>query len=166
MPKPRLKVIPLGGLGEIGKNMMVVEYGDDLLVIDCGLMFPEEEMLGIDLVIPDMSYVMENVDKLRGIVITHGHEDHIGALPYLLPQIEDVPVYSSRLTNGLIKVKVKERRLNNGITLNILEYGEQVQLGAFTVELFPVCHSIPDAAGVIDVKGQACTQRPATPSAV
>ena len=149
MPKPRLKLIPLGGLGEIGKNMMVVEYGDDMIIIDCGLMFPEEEMLGIDLVIPDTSYVTENVEKLRGIVITHGHEDHIGALPYLLPQLEGVPVYSSRLTNGLIKVKIKERRLKGGTSLNYLPYGEMVKLGVFTIELFPVCHSIPDAAGVI-----------------
>ena len=149
MPKPRLKLIPLGGLGEIGKNMMVVEYGDDMIIIDCGLMFPEEEMLGIDLVIPDTSYVTENVEKLRGIVITHGHEDHIGALPYLLPQLEGAPVYSSRLTNGLIKVKIKERWLKGGTTLNYLPYGEMVRLGVFSVELFPVCHSIPDAAGVI-----------------
>jgi ribonuclease J len=149
MPKPRLKVIPLGGLGEIGKNMMVIEYGDDMIVIDCGLMFPEEEMLGIDLVIPDMSYVTENAAKLRGIVVTHGHEDHIGALPYLLPQLEGVPVYSSRLTNGLIKVKVSQRRLKGGTSLNIIDYGEPLELGVFTVELFPVCHSIPDAAGVI-----------------
>src|SRR3972149_5616489 len=149
MPKPRLKVIPLGGLGEIGKNMMVVEYGDDMIVIDCGLMFPEEEMLGIDLVIPDMSYVTENAQRLRGIVITHGHEDHIGALPYLLPQLDNVPLYSSRLTNGLIRVKLKERRTREGVNLKVLDFGKEISLGCFKVELFPVCHSIPDAAGII-----------------
>ncbi|MCJ7604552.1 MAG: ribonuclease J [Dehalococcoidales bacterium] len=149
MSKPRLKVIPLGGLGEIGKNMMVFEYGKDIIIIDCGLMFPQEDMLGIDLVIPDFNYVTENIEKVRGIIITHGHEDHIGALPYLLPQLEGVPVYSSKLTNGLIRVKLKERRIKAGTNLNVVEYGEEVSLGVFTVELFPVCHSIPDASGVI-----------------
>jgi len=149
MSRPRLKVIPLGGLGEIGKNMMVLEYGDDILIIDAGLMFPEEEMLGIDLVIPDLSYVVERKDKVRGIVITHGHEDHIGALPYLLPQLDNAPVYSTKLTNGLIRVKLKERRTREGVNLKILNPGNEVNLGKFTVELFPVCHSIPDAAGII-----------------
>jgi len=149
MSKPKLKVIPLGGLGEIGKNMMVIEYADDIIVIDAGLMFPEEEMLGIDLVIPDLSYVVERRDKVRGIVITHGHEDHIGALPYLLPQMDNVPVYSTQLTNGLIRVKLKERKTRDGINLKILPPGKEIALGSFKIELFPVCHSIPDAAGII-----------------
>jgi ribonuclease J len=149
MSRPKLKVIPLGGLGEIGKNMMVLEYGDDIIVIDAGLMFPEEDMLGIDLVIPDLSYIAENRDKVKGIIITHGHEDHIGALPFLLPQLEDVPLYSTRLTNGLIRVKLKERRTREGVNLNILAPGEVIELGVFKIELFPVCHSIPDAAGII-----------------
>ncbi|MCK4862853.1 MAG: ribonuclease J, partial [Dehalococcoidales bacterium] len=149
MSRPKLKLIPLGGLGEIGKNMMVLEYDDDILIIDVGLMFPEEEMLGIDLVIPDLSYVVERKDKVRGIIITHGHEDHIGALPYLLPQLDNAPVYSTMLTNGLIRVKLKERRTREGVNLKVLEPGKEITLGKFKVELFPVCHSIPDAAGII-----------------
>ncbi len=149
MTKPRLKMIPFGGLGEIGKNMMVLEYGDDIIIIDVGLMFPEEDMLGIDLVIPDMTYVVERREKVRGIVITHGHEDHIGALPYLLPQLDNVPVYSTKLTHGLIRVKLKERRIRDGVNLKVVPPGEEITLGKFRVEFFPVCHSIPDAAGLI-----------------
>jgi ribonuclease J len=149
MSKSKLKIIPLGGLGEIGKNMMVLEYENDILIIDSGLMFPEEEMLGIDLVIPDFGYIVERKEKVRGIVITHGHEDHIGALPYLLPQLDNVPVYSTLLTNGIIRVKLKERRTREGVNLKILEPGREISLGKFKIELFPVCHSIPDAAGVI-----------------
>ena len=148
MAKSRLKIIPLGGLGEIGKNMMVMEYEDDIIVIDAGLMFPEEEMLGIDLVIPDISYLLERREKIKGIVITHGHEDHIGALPYLLPQLR-VPVYSTRLTQGLIQVKLKERKALSEAKLIMVSPGEQFTLGKFRVELYPVCHSIPDAVGLI-----------------
>ncbi len=148
MAKPRLKVIPLGGLSEIGKNMMALEYEDDIIVIDSGLMFPSEEMLGIDLVIPDFSYLLEKREKIRGVIITHGHEDHIGALPYLLPQI-DAPVYSTKLTQGLISVKLKERKALSGARLNVISPGGSVMLGRFKVEFFPVCHSIPDAVGLI-----------------
>jgi ribonuclease J len=148
MTKPRLRVIPLGGLSGIGKNMMVMEYENDIIVIDAGLMFPEEEMLGIDLVIPDISYLLEKREEIRGIVITHGHEDHIGALPYLLPQL-NVPVYSTKLTWGLISVKLKERKALAGAKLNVIPPGGQFTLGKFKVELFPVCHSIPDAVGLI-----------------
>jgi len=148
MAKSRLKIIPLGGLSEIGKNMMIMEYDDDIIVIDAGLMFPEEGMFGIDLVIPDISYLLENQKKVRGIVITHGHEDHIGALPYLLPRL-NVPVYSTKLTRGLISVKLKERKALAGATLKVVPYGGKVALGKFTVEFFPVCHSIPDSAGLI-----------------
>ena len=148
MPKAKLKIIPLGGLTEIGKNMMAIEYKDDIIVIDAGLMFPEEEMLGIDLVIPDISYLLEHREKVRGIVVTHGHEDHVGALPYLLPQLQ-VPVYATKLTMGLISVKLKERRAFAGARLNVVPFGEKVNLGSFRVEFFPVCHSIPDSAGLI-----------------
>jgi len=146
--KSKLRIIPLGGLSEIGKNMMSMEYENDIIIIDAGLMFPGEEMLGIDLVIPDISYLRENKEKIRGIVITHGHEDHIGALPYLLPQL-NVPVYSTKLTNGLISVKLKERKALAGAKLNVVPYGGKVTLGKFKVEFFHVCHSIPDAAGLI-----------------
>ena len=148
MTGSKLKIIPLGGLSEIGKNMMAIEYENDIMVIDAGLMFPGEEMLGIDLVIPDISYLLENKEKVRGIVITHGHEDHIGALPYLLPQL-NVPVYSTKLPHGLISMKLKERKALAGAKLNAVPYGQQLSLGRFKVELFPVCHSIPDAAGLI-----------------
>jgi ribonuclease J len=143
-----LKIVPLGGLSEIGKNMMVLEYEDDIIAIDAGLMFPGEEMLGVDLVIPDISYLLERREKVRGIVITHGHEDHVGALPYLLPQL-NVPVYSTRLTGGLISVKLKEGKAFAGAALREVSFGREVALGKFRVEFFPVCHSIPDSAGLI-----------------
>jgi ribonuclease J len=128
--------------------MMAIEFDNDILVIDAGLMFPQEEMLGIDLVIPDISYLLENKEKIRGIVITHGHEDHVGALPYLLPQL-NVPVYATKLTRGLISVKLKERKALAGATLKEVQFGNKITLGKFKVEFYPVCHSIPDAAGLI-----------------
>jgi len=148
MTKPKLRIIPIGGLSEIGKNMMVIEYEDDIIIIDAGLMFPEEDMLGIDLVIPDISYLLEKQEKIKGIVVTHGHEDHIGALPYLLPQL-NVPVYSTKLTRGLISVRLKERKALSGAELKMVPFGTKVTLGKFRIEFFPVCHSIPDAAGLI-----------------
>ena len=148
MAKSKLKLIPLGGLSEIGKNMLLLEYENDILIIDVGLMFPGEEMLGIDLVIPDINYLMDKKDKIRGIVITHGHEDHIGALPYILPQL-NVPIYATCLTSGMIRVKLKERKALANTKLNVVSPGEQITLGAFNVEFFPVCHSVPDAAGLI-----------------
>jgi ribonuclease J len=148
MAKPKLRVIPLGGLSEIGKNMMVIEYEDDIILIDAGLMFPEEDMMGVDLVIPDISYLSDKKEKIRGLVITHGHEDHIGALPYLLPQL-NCPVYATRLTHGLISVKLKEHKLLANADLRILPPGGKVTLGKFKVETFPVCHSIPDSVGLI-----------------
>lgn len=148
MPKPRLKIIPLGGLSEIGKNMMVMEYENDIIIIDVGLMFPKEEMLGIDLVIPDFSYLMEKRENIKGIIITHGHEDHIGALPYLLSQL-NVPVYSTKLTQGLISVKLKQRRVRTAAEFKVISQCGKVTLGEFKVEFFPVCHSIPDSVGLI-----------------
>ena len=142
-----LRVIPLGGLGEVGKNMMALEYGEDIIVIDAGVLFPEEDMLGVDLVIPDISYLVENKERVRAIFITHGHEDHTGALPYVLPPL-DVPVYAPRLAYGLISVKLKEHRSLRGADLNEIEPGQHIKVGAFDVEFFRVCHSIPDAMGL------------------
>ncbi len=148
MSKQKLKIIPLGGLGEIGKNMMAVEFANDIVIIDAGLMFPEEEMMGVDLVIPNISYLLERREKIRGIIITHGHEDHIGALPYILPEL-DVPVYGTKLTKGLISVKLKEHRNQKKATLKTVQPGVKFSLGNFKIEPFSVCHSIPDSLGFI-----------------
>jgi ribonuclease J len=143
-----LRVIPLGGLGEIGKNMMLFEWGDDIIAIDCGLMFPSEDMLGVDLVIPNISYITEGRKRLRAIFITHGHEDHTGALPYILRQV-NVPVYCTPLAHGLISVKLKEARLLQSTDLREIRCGEVIEEGAFTIEPFQVAHSIPDSVGFI-----------------
>lgn len=148
MPKPRLKIIPLGGLGEIGKNMLVMEYADDIIIIDAGLMFPQQEMPGIDLVIPDVSYLQDRVNRIRGIIITHGHQDHIGALPYLLPLLK-APIYATRLTSGLVQVVLKQQRVRTKADLRVIPSNGTITLGRFKVEFFPVCHSIPDAVGLI-----------------
>lgn len=148
MSKQKLKIIPLGGLGEIGKNMMAIQYDEDIIIIDCGLMFPEEDMHGIDLVIPDISYLIENKQKLRGMIITHGHEDHIGALPYILPEI-NIPIFATKLTIGLITMKLKEHGLLKSAKLNNIRTGTKFNLGKFQIEPFAVCHSIPDAIGLI-----------------
>ena len=142
-----LKIIPLGGLGHIGKNMMVVEYDDQLLIVDCGLMFPESDMLGIDIVIPDMSYVFERADRVRAIVVTHGHEDHVGGLPYLLQKIK-APIYATRLTRGLIEVKLREYHRIEDADLHTVAPRDVLDLAPFSVEFFHVCHSIPDAVGL------------------
>jgi ribonuclease J len=147
MPRSKVRIIPLGGLGEIGKNMMAVECGEDILIIDAGLMFPEEEMPGVDLVIPDISYLVENRDRVRAIVVTHGHEDHTGALPYVLPKL-DAPIYATKLTQGLIAVKLKEHHLLDKVKLNTVQAGDEVNIGCFRLEFFHVCHSIPDGVGI------------------
>jgi len=149
----KLKVIPLGGLGEIGKNMMVLELADDLILVDAGLMFPDEEMLGVDLVIPDVSYVAERLHKLRGILITHGHEDHTGGLPYVLqrlrmPNGKLPPIYCTRLTQGLIQVKLDEHKLAKKADLRLVQPGDRVNLGKFTAEFVHITHSIPDSAAI------------------
>lgn len=142
-----LKIIPLGGVGEIGKNMTVIEYGKDIIVIDCGLSFPDEEMLGIDLVIPDMTYLEKNREKLRGFLITHGHEDHIGAMPFALKQFGDVPVFGTRLTIGLIKHKLDENNIANA-SLNCITARDRITLGCFDIEFIKVSHSIAGAMAV------------------
>ena len=142
-----LRIIPLGGVGEIGKNMYVFEYGDDIVVIDCGLMFPDEEMFGIDLVIPDVTYLKERRAKVKAFLITHAHEDHVGALPYVLPEFPGVPVYASTLARGLLGNKIKEHKLHNNPLL-ALEPGDELEIGPFHVMPFRVGHSIPDAMGI------------------
>ena len=144
----RLRIIPLGGVGEIGKNMMVLECGPDMVIIDAGLMFPSEDLLGIDLLIPDFTYVLENKERVRGIVITHGHEDHIGALPYLAQSLS-VPVYASKLTARLIQSSSKQKNARTKLDLREMSAGEKMSFGTLSVEFFPVCHSIPDAMGLI-----------------
>ncbi len=147
--EPSLRVIPLGGLGEIGKNMMALEYGDDIVVIDCGVQFASDDLPGIDLIIPDISYLMERSDRIRGILITHGHEDHIGALPFVLPSL-DVPVYAPKLAHGLISVKIKERSNCKNAVLHAVDPGTVYEFGDnFSASWFRVCHSIPDAMGII-----------------
>lgn len=142
----KLQIIPLGGLGEIGKNMTVIRVDDEILVIDSGLMFPEEDMLGIDLVIPDISYLLENRDKIKAIVLTHGHEDHIGALPYVLKQI-NVPVYGTRLTLGILEGRLKENGVDSGNLHSVMQ-GDIINVGCFSVGFIRVNHSIPDAVGL------------------
>ena len=142
-----LRIIPLGGVGEIGKNMYVVEYGDDIVVIDCGLMFPDEEMFGIDLVIPDVTYLRERKANVKAFLITHAHEDHVGGLPYVLPNFPGVPVYASTLARGLLGIKIKEHKLTSNPLLP-LDPGDELQIGPFTALPFRVGHSIPDAMGI------------------
>ena len=144
-----LRIIPLGGLGEIGKNMMALECGDDIIVVDCGVQFPTEDMLGVDLIVPDVSYLVERLEKVRGIIITHGHEDHIGALPFVLPQLP-VPVFAPKLAHGLISVRLKERRATREFSAESIEPGVDYAFGEnFTARWFRVCHSIPDAMGIV-----------------
>ena len=142
--RPKLRIIPLGGLHEIGKNITVFEYGDDMIAVDCGLSFPEDDMLGVDLVIPDITYILNNKEKLRGLVITHGHEDHIGGIPYFLKQL-NTPIYGTKLTIGLIKNKLEEHNLVNSTKLNIVEQGQTIKLGCFKIEFIRSTHSIPDS---------------------
>jgi ribonuclease J len=143
----KLRIIPLGGVGEIGKNMTVLEYANSIIVVDCGVMFPKENMPGVDLVIPDITYLLEKKHKVKAFFITHGHEDHIGALPYVLPNFE-VPVFATKLTRGLISVKLREHKLLDSSDLRVAEFNEPIDCGPFSVEYFRVAHSVPDAAGL------------------
>ena len=145
--KEKLKIIPLGGLLEIGKNITVFEYENDIVLVDCGLAFPEDDMLGIDLVIPDMSYLEKNKEKIRGLVITHGHEDHIGAIPYLLKQM-NIPIYGTKLTIGLIEHKLEEHKLLRSSKLKVVNPGQTINLGSMKVEFIRTTHSIPDACSL------------------
>ncbi len=145
--KEKLKIIPLGGLNEIGKNMTVIEYGQDIFVIDCGLAFPDNEMLGVDLVIPDITYLRRHKSKVRGIVITHGHEDHIGALPYVLKELK-VPVYCTKLVAGILNSKFTEHRMTNQVDIRCVKAGDRIKLGCFQIELIHTNHSIADAVAL------------------
>ncbi len=143
----KLRIIPLGGLGEIGKNMMILEYGRNIIIIDAGIMFPENDMLGIDFIIPDFNYLLDKKDIVRGIILTHGHEDHVGALPYVLQEVR-APIYATKLTCGLAEVKLKDSRLLAETELNTIQAGDSISLGPFRIEFFHVCHSIPDGVGL------------------
>ena len=143
----KLRIIPLGGLGEIGKNMTAFEYGENILLVDTGLMFPENDMLGIDYIIPDFDYVIERADWVRGIVITHGHEDHTGAINHVLDYV-DAPIYATSLTRGLLQVKLARYKRHLSASLNTVNAGDMIKIGPFTVEFFHVCHSIPDGVGL------------------
>jgi len=147
MSSKTLRLVPLGGLGEVGKNMMAIEYGDDILVVDTGIMFPENDMLGIDYIIPDISYLQNKSQRVRGIVITHGHEDHTGAIRHVLETIQ-APIYATQLTRGLLEVKLARGRMADQAPLHTVQAGDQAQIGPFEVEFFHVCHSIPDGVGL------------------
>lgn len=143
----KIKIIPLGGLEQIGMNMTLFEYEDNIIVVDCGLSFPDDDMLGIDLVIPDITYLKENASKVKGFVITHGHEDHIGALPYVLKEV-DAPIYATKLTLGIIEGKLKEHGLEKTVKKKVVKHGQSINLGCFRIEFIKVNHSIADAAGL------------------
>ncbi|SJZ38573.1 ribonuclease J [Garciella nitratireducens] len=145
--KEKLKVIPLGGLGEVGKNMTIFEYKNDIIIVDSGLRFPDDDMYGIDMVIPDLSYIIKNRNKIRGIVLTHGHEDHIGALPYLLKEV-NVPVYATKLTLGLVENKLKEHGILRNSNLKVVKAKDVIQIGEFSVEFIHVSHSIADSVAL------------------
>lgn len=147
LPKESIRIVPLGGLGEIGKNMTVFECKEDKFVVDCGLSFPDSDMYGVDLVIPDFTYVLENKDSIKGIVITHGHEDHIGSLPYLLKEA-NFPIYATTLTKGLIENKLSEHSLKSSVVINIIKPGDRIEMGCMTVVPIHVNHSIPDAVAL------------------
>lgn len=154
----KLKIIPIGGLEQIGMNITAFEYEDSIIVVDCGLAFPEDDMLGIDLVIPDVTYLKDNIEKVKGFVITHGHEDHIGALSYVLKDI-NVPVYATKLTMGIIENKLKEHNMVRGTRRKVVTYGQSINLGQFRIEFIKTNHSIQDAAALA-IYSPVCTTVP------
>jgi ribonuclease J len=147
MKESNLKIIPLGGLGEVGRNMMLYEYEQTAIIVDCGTMFPENDMLGIDYIIPDFQYLRSRKDKIRGIIFTHGHEDHIGAVHHLISEF-NAPIYGTPLTIGLVKVKLTRKGMLNSASLNTIKAGESIRIGPFKIDFFHVCHSIPDSVGL------------------
>ena len=157
--KGKLRIIPLGGLEQIGMNITAFEYEDSIIVVDCGLAFPEDDMLGIDLVIPDVTYLKDHADKVKGFVITHGHEDHIGALPYVLKEI-NLPIYTTKLTMGIIENKLKEHNLLRGTKRKVVRHGQSINLGKFRIEFIKTNHSIQDASALA-IYSPVCTTVPA-----
>ena len=147
MNKNLLRVIPLGGLGEIGKNITAIEYDDEIIIIDCGLAFPDEDMYGVDLVIPDIKYLLDKVDRIKGLFLTHGHEDHIGAIPYILKQI-NIPIYGTNLTIGLVKNKLIEHNIINDCKLNVVNSKDIIKFKNISVEFIKVTHSIADSCAL------------------
>lgn len=147
MSNKNLRIVPIGGLGEIGKNMMAYEYGENIMIVDTGIMFPENDMLGIDYIIPDFNYLLDKLDIIRGVVITHGHEDHTGAIRHVMEKV-NAPVYATELTRGLLEVKLARGNMLDQVDLNTVNAGETINIGPFQVELFHVCHSIPDSVGL------------------
>ncbi|MDK2982264.1 MAG: ribonuclease [Chloroflexota bacterium] len=147
MKESNLKIIPLGGLGEVGRNMMLYEYEDTAIIVDCGTMFPDNDMLGVDYIIPDFQYLRSRKDKIRALIFTHGHEDHIGAVHHFLSEF-NVPIYGTPLTLGLVKVKLTRRGMLNNASLNTIKAGESIKIGPFKIDFFHVCHSIPDSVGL------------------
>jgi len=145
--KNTVKIIPLGGMEQIGMNITLIEYEDNIIVVDCGLAFPTDDMLGIDLVIPDITYLKENADKVKGLVITHGHEDHIGAIPYVIKEL-NMPIYATKLTMGLIDGKLKEHNLSRSVRKKVVTHGQSINLGCFRIEFIKTNHSIADAAAL------------------
>ena len=145
--KKKIKVIPLGGLGEVGKNITVIEYGEEIIVVDCGMTFPDSEMYGIDVVIPDVTYLVNNKERVKGFFITHGHEDHIGAIPYILKQI-NVPIYATNLTIGLIQNKLEEHKMLDIVELNVVKPGDTIALEKLKVEFIRTNHSIADSCAL------------------
>lgn len=148
MSKAKLRITPMGGCGEIGKNMTVFEYGSEAIILDAGIMFPTNDMHGVDYIIPDFNHLRQRTDlKIQGILFTHGHEDHIGAVRHVVEAFPNVPLYATRLTAGLIEVKLRDARLAREAKINVFRAGETFRLGTFKIEAFHMCHSIPDCVG-------------------